>query len=64
MQEEDVEVFDRIGVLGVFVDVVLHGIPVEIVYPGVVEGLRPFIGWSYFLSGLVTIDRILGRDIP
>lgn len=48
MQEEDVEVFDRIGVLGVFVDVVLHGIPVEIVYPGVVEGLRPFVGWAYF----------------
>ena len=46
MQEKDVEVFDRSGVLGVLVDVVLHGIPVEIVYPGVVEGLRPFVGWA------------------
>lgn len=64
VEEVDVEIFDRSGVLGVFVNVALHGEPVEVVYPGVVEVLRPFVGRAYFLSGLATKDRILGCDIP
>lgn len=59
VQEVDVEVFDRSGVLGVFVYIALHGEPVEVVYPGVVETLRPFVGRAY-LSELPAKDRILG----
>ena len=64
VQKEYVEVFNRSGILGVFVDVVLHGIPVEIVCPGIVKVLRPFVGRAYFLSGMVTKDEILGHDVP
>lgn len=36
--------------MGSGVDLVLNGIPIEVIDPGIVEVLRPVIGWSIFGS--------------